>query len=122
MPLLVCACLITCLSMWFGAHLRAIGLMCLSAVIMTVYMYSIHVCTPIRLCACVLFYTPVRQCAHVPIFLSRARQVGKVIVVGATDKRGPEVLRWDMADSVIDAVKQVSSAERWRWKLGPAVE
>eukprot|EP00897_Mesotaenium_endlicherianum_P008575 jgi/Mesen1/7746/ME000407S06961 len=32
--------------------------------------------------------------------------VGKVFVVGATDPRGPEVLRWEMAPSIIDAVRR----------------
>eukprot|EP00898_Chlorokybus_atmophyticus_P001013 jgi/Chlat1/1912/Chrsp149S08697 len=32
--------------------------------------------------------------------------VSKVIVVGAQDSRGPNILRWDMADDVIDAVAQ----------------
>ncbi|CAI7802729.1 unnamed protein product [Closterium sp. NIES-54] len=33
-------------------------------------------------------------------------KVGKVYVVGAVDPRGPAVLRWEMADSIQDAVDQ----------------
>lgn len=34
-------------------------------------------------------------------------QIGKVFVVGGTDPRGPEVLRWEMAPSILDAVEKV---------------
>eukprot|EP00850_Spirogloea_muscicola_P010013 SM000057S18443 [mRNA] locus=s57:616797:622218:- [translate_table: standard] len=33
-------------------------------------------------------------------------KIGKVFVVGATDPRGPEILRWQTCPSVIDAVKK----------------
>lgn len=32
-------------------------------------------------------------------------KVGKVFVVGAEDSRGPDVLKWDMKDSVKEAVE-----------------
>jgi hypothetical protein len=36
-------------------------------------------------------------------------QVSKVIVVGAADPRGPEILGWDMSDSVTQAVEAARS-------------
>lgn len=33
-------------------------------------------------------------------------KVGKVYVVGATDSRGPNILKWEMSDSVLDAVER----------------
>ena len=39
-------------------------------------------------------------------------------VVGATDPRGPEILRWEMAPSINDAVAKVSCAFAFLYMAG----